>query len=138
MEHSGTYFSKDKTKFSHELCQILDEVAHGRPTSSRLGKPCPYAVRSVNPLPGPELGFRLVSESDSDPFASELLFGGILRRTAQRASHYLDSLSLEYLSVCPIKIGIFSKWRKIEVVKWAEDAIYAPIQTTDDKNRSLR
>ena len=36
------------------------------------------------------------------------------------------------------KIGIFSKWRKIEVVKWAEDAIYAPIQTTDDKNRSLR
>ncbi len=35
-------------------------------------------------------------------------------------------------------IGIFSKWRKIEVVKWAEDAIYAPIQTTDDKNRSLR
>ena len=104
MEHSGTYFSKDKTKFSHELCQILDEVAHGRPTSSRLGKPCPYVVRSVNPLPGPELGFRLVSESDSDPFASELLFGGILRRTAQRASHYLDSLSLEYLSVCPIKI----------------------------------
>ena len=37
-----------------------------------------------------------------------------------------------------IIIGIFSKWRKIEVVKWAEDAIYAPIQTTDDKNRSLR
>lgn len=36
------------------------------------------------------------------------------------------------------KLGIFSKWRKIEVVKWAEDAIYAPIQTTDDKNRSLR
>ena len=35
-------------------------------------------------------------------------------------------------------LGIFSKWRKIEVVKWAEDAIYAPIQTTDDKNRSLR
>ena len=35
-------------------------------------------------------------------------------------------------------VGIFSKWRKIEVVKWAEDAIYAPIQTTDDKNRSLR
>ena len=37
-----------------------------------------------------------------------------------------------------INLGIFSKWRKIEVVKWAEDAIYAPIQTTDDKNRSLR
>ena len=35
-------------------------------------------------------------------------------------------------------LGIFSKWRKIEVVKWAEDAIYAPIQTTDDKNCSLR
>lgn len=35
-------------------------------------------------------------------------------------------------------VGIFSKWRKIEVVKWAEDAIYAPIQTTDDKNCSLR
>ena len=35
-------------------------------------------------------------------------------------------------------IGIFSKWRKIEVVKWAEDAIYASIQTTDDKNCSLR
>lgn len=39
---------------------------------------------------------------------------------------------------CSHKVGIFSKWRKIEVVKWAEDAIYAPIQTTDDKNRSLR
>ena len=38
----------------------------------------------------------------------------------------------------PRYIGIFSKWRKIEVVKWAEDAIYAPIQTVDDKNRSLR
>ena len=37
-----------------------------------------------------------------------------------------------------VYLGIFSKWRKIEVVKWAEDAIYAPIQTTDDKNRSLR
>ena len=36
------------------------------------------------------------------------------------------------------KVGIFSKWRKIEVVKWAEDAIYAPIQTVDDKNHSLR
>lgn len=35
-------------------------------------------------------------------------------------------------------LGIFSKWRKIEVVKWAEDAIYAPIQTVDDKNHSLR
>ena len=37
-----------------------------------------------------------------------------------------------------VTVGIFSKWRKIEVVKWAEDAIYAPIQTTDDKNCSLR
>ena len=56
------------------------------------------------------------------------------------SSHPLfkDLGKAESLRILNIYIGIFSKWRKIEVVKWAEDAIYAPIQTTDDKNCSLR
>lgn len=31
-----TYFGKDTTMFSHELCQILDEVAHRCPAVSRV------------------------------------------------------------------------------------------------------
>ena len=48
MTYSRPNFDKDKTKFSHELCQILDEVTHGCPALRRLGKPCSDVVGSVH------------------------------------------------------------------------------------------
>ena len=83
MEHSGTYFSKDKTKFSHELCQILDEVTHGGPAPCCLWKSRPYVVGPVDSLSGAELGFGLVSEGDPDPFPLKLFLGRILRWPSQ-------------------------------------------------------
>lgn len=50
MTYPGTYFDKDKTKFPHEFCQILDEVAYGRPAFGCLGNSRPYVVVSEKPL----------------------------------------------------------------------------------------
>ena len=62
MTYPDIYFDKDKTKFSHELCQILDEVTHGGPAPCCLWKSRPYVVGPVDSLSGAELGFGLVSE----------------------------------------------------------------------------
>ena len=47
MTYLDIYFDKDKTKFSHELCQILDEVTHGGPAPDCLWKLRPYVVGPV-------------------------------------------------------------------------------------------
>ena len=104
MTYTRPYYDNDKTKFSHELCQIPDEVAHGCPTLCRFGKPCPDVVGSVCSLAGPELGFCLVSERNSDSFALKLFVRRILRRTSQRATHYLDSFLLEDFPVLTVEI----------------------------------
>lgn len=109
MTYKVTYFDKDTTKFSHELCQIPDEVAHGRPAFGSLRKPRPYVVGSVYPLPGTELGFGLVSEGDSDSFTLEQFGCRILGRTSPRTPHYLDPLFLEGFPVVPVEVYLVSE-----------------------------
>lgn len=109
MTYSRPNFDKDKTKFSHELCQILDEVTHGCPALRRLGKPCSDVVGSVCPLACSKLGFSFISERDSDSLALELLLGRILRRSSQWSSHYLNLLFFENLSVLAVEIYLVAK-----------------------------
>ena len=75
MTYPDIYFDKDKTKFSHELCQILDEVTHGGPAPCCLWKSRPYVVGPVDSLSGAELGFGLVSEGDPDSFSAQAVPG---------------------------------------------------------------
>lgn len=83
MTYPDIYFDKDKTKFSHELFQILDEVTHGGPAPGCLWKSHPYVVGSVDSLSDAELGLGLVSEGDPDSFPVKLFPGGILRWSSQ-------------------------------------------------------
>lgn len=109
MTYKVTYFDKDTTKFSHELYQIPDEVALGRPAFGSLRKPRPYVVVSVYPLPGAELDFGLVSERDSNSFTLEQFGCRILGRTSQRTLHYLDPLFLEGFPVVPVEVYLVSE-----------------------------
>ena len=109
MTYQGPYLDKDTTKLSHELCQIPDEVAHGRPAFGCLGKPRPYVVGSVGPLPGAELCFGLVSERDPDSFPLKLFGCRILGRATKRAPHYFDSFFFEGFPVVPVEIYLVSE-----------------------------
>lgn len=109
MTYIRPYFDKDKTKFSHELCQILDEVTHGRPAFSSLWKLRPYVVGSVCSLGCSELGFSLVSERDSDSFPFNLLVSRILRRTAQRTAHYLYPFIFEGFPILSVEIYLIAE-----------------------------
>ena len=109
MTYPDIYFDKDKTKFSHELCQILDEVTHGGPAPCCLWKSRPYVVGPVDSLSGAELGFGLVSEGDPDSFPLKLFLGRILRWPSQLSAHYFDSFFLEDFPVVPVEIDFVSE-----------------------------
>ena len=109
MDYPTQYFDQDKTKFSHELCQILDEVAHGGPALGCFRKFRPDVIRPADQLSGSELAFRLIAEGDSDAFMLELFRGGILWRPSQWSSHYLDSFFLEDLPVILVKVDFVTE-----------------------------
>ena len=109
MTYATTYFDKDKTKFSHELCQILDEVTHGGPAFSGLWKLRPNVVGSVCPLACSKLGFSFISERDSNSLALDLLLSRILRWSSQWSSHYLNLLFFENPSVLAVEIYLVAK-----------------------------
>ena len=109
MTYPDIYFDKDKTKFSHELCQILDEVTHGGPALGCLWKSRPYVIGSVGPLSDAELGFGLVSEGDTDSFPVKLFLGRILRWPSQLPAHYFDPFFLEDFPVVLVEIDLVTE-----------------------------
>ena len=109
MTYPDIYSDKDKTKFSHVFCQILEEVTHGGPAPGCLWKSRPHVIGSVGPLSDAELGFGLVSEGDPDPFPLKLFLGRILRWPSQLSAHYLDPLFLEDFPVGPVEIDLVTE-----------------------------
>ena len=79
MAYPSPYFHEDKTKLSHDLCQILDGVTHGCPTLCSIRQICPYVIGPVCDLAGSKQRFGFVSQRDADPLAFDLLLIRIRR-----------------------------------------------------------
>lgn len=106
MTEKTTYFGKDTTKFSHELCHILDEVAHRCPSVSRLRQFSSDIVGPVDSLAGPELGFGLVAETSPDSLPLNLFWGWILWWSAKWGAHNLYVVLLKFLAVVPVEVNL--------------------------------
>lgn len=109
MKYSGAYFDKNKTKFSHKLCQIPNEVTPGGPALGCLGKTRPYVIGSIDSLFHPELYFGFVFDKNHNLLLINLLYHKIFEQPTQRMSYYLDFSPLEDLPIMYFKIDIVSE-----------------------------
>ena len=106
MSQQRPYFDKDTTKFSHELCQILYEVAHCSPALGCLWQLGSDVVCPVGSLGGSELALGLIPEAGPDPFSFKLLGVWVLWRSAKLWPHYLNLFVFKGSAVVSIEVDL--------------------------------